>query len=92
VVFLSSPARGSSWLLWATISAPAVRDAGLVAAEVVEAIAGRGEPAAGADDGVASLSVALAVLEAARTGRAVAVDRGKATRNQAPGDLGAADR
>jgi 1,5-anhydro-D-fructose reductase (1,5-anhydro-D-mannitol-forming) len=40
---------------------------------LVDAIGGQGEPAAGADDGVASLSVALAVLEAAQTKRTVTV-------------------
>jgi 1,5-anhydro-D-fructose reductase (1,5-anhydro-D-mannitol-forming) len=41
-----------------------------------EAAAGRGRPAADGQDGVASLAVALAVREAARTGRRVAVDYG----------------
>ena len=39
-----------------------------------EAIAGRGRPAADGIDGVKSLAVAMAVREAARTGRAVRVD------------------
>ena len=39
-----------------------------------EATAGRGAPAATGEDGVKSLSVALAALEAARTGRETAVD------------------
>ena len=40
----------------------------------VEAVAGRGRPAADGVDGVKSLAVALAVREAARTRRAVRVD------------------
>jgi 1,5-anhydro-D-fructose reductase (1,5-anhydro-D-mannitol-forming) len=43
------------------------------------AIAGAGAPAATADDGIASLAVALAVLDAARTGRTVAVAAQPAT-------------
>ncbi|NAZ36232.1 Gfo/Idh/MocA family protein [Rubellimicrobium sp. CFH 75288] len=39
-----------------------------------EAVAGRGRPAADGRDGIASLAVALAVREAARTGRRVAVE------------------
>ncbi len=39
-----------------------------------EAVAGRGRPAADGVDGVKSLAVAMAVREAARTGRAVRVD------------------
>ena len=39
-----------------------------------EAVAGRGAPAATGEDGVKSLSVALAALEAARAGRETAVD------------------
>ncbi len=39
-----------------------------------EAVAGRGAPAATGEDGVKSLSVALATLEAARSGRETAVD------------------
>jgi 1,5-anhydro-D-fructose reductase (1,5-anhydro-D-mannitol-forming) len=39
-----------------------------------EAVAGRGQPAATGEDGVKSLSVALAALAAARTGRETAVD------------------
>jgi 1,5-anhydro-D-fructose reductase (1,5-anhydro-D-mannitol-forming) len=37
----------------------------------LDAVAGRGQPAATADDGIASLAVALAVLEAAATGSTV---------------------
>jgi 1,5-anhydro-D-fructose reductase (1,5-anhydro-D-mannitol-forming) len=47
-----------------------VRALGLFA----EAVAGRGRPAADGVDGVKSLAVAMAVREAARTGRAVRVD------------------
>ena len=43
-------------------------------ASSAEAVAGRGRPAADGVDGVKSLAVALAVREAARTGRAVRVD------------------
>ena len=39
-----------------------------------EAVAGRGSPAASGEDGVKSLSVALATLEAAGTGRETAID------------------
>ena len=39
-----------------------------------DAVARRGRPAADGDDGVRSLAVALAVREAAQTGRAVRVD------------------
>ena len=39
-----------------------------------EAVAGRGAPAATGEDGVKSLSVALAALEAARAGRETAID------------------
>ncbi len=39
-----------------------------------DAVAGRGAPAATGEDGVKSLSVALATLEAARTGRETAID------------------
>ena len=39
-----------------------------------EAVAGRGRPSADGVDGVKSLAVAMAVREAARTGRAVRVD------------------
>ena len=39
-----------------------------------EAVAGRGAPAASGEDGVRSLSAALATLEAARTGRECTVD------------------
>jgi 1,5-anhydro-D-fructose reductase (1,5-anhydro-D-mannitol-forming) len=39
-----------------------------------EAVAGRGQPAATGEDGVKSLSVALATLEAARSGRESAID------------------
>lgn len=42
-----------------------------------EAIAGRGQPAATATDGAKSLSVALAVREAARSGRRVSVSYGE---------------
>jgi 1,5-anhydro-D-fructose reductase (1,5-anhydro-D-mannitol-forming) len=41
--------------------------------EFLAAMAGRGRPAADGADGVKSLAVALAVREAARTGRRVAV-------------------
>ncbi|MGR3757557.1 MAG: Gfo/Idh/MocA family protein [Tranquillimonas sp.] len=41
-----------------------------------DAVAGRGRPAADGEDGVRSLAVALAVRDAARTGRAVRVDYG----------------
>lgn len=47
-----------------------VRSLGLFA----EAVAGRGRPSADGVDGVKSLAVAMAVREAARTGRAVRVD------------------
>ncbi len=43
-------------------------------ARFAEAVAGRGRPAADGVDGVKSLAVALAVREAARTGRATRVD------------------
>lgn len=39
-----------------------------------EAVAGRGSPAATGEDGVRSLAVALAALEAARTGRETAIE------------------
>jgi len=39
-----------------------------------EAVAGRGQPAASGEDGVKSLSVALATIEAARDGRETAID------------------
>jgi 1,5-anhydro-D-fructose reductase (1,5-anhydro-D-mannitol-forming) len=39
-----------------------------------EAVAGHGSPAASGEDGIKSLSVALATLEAARTGRKTAID------------------
>jgi 1,5-anhydro-D-fructose reductase (1,5-anhydro-D-mannitol-forming) len=39
-----------------------------------EAVAGRGSPAATGEDGIKSLSVALATREAARTGRETAID------------------
>jgi 1,5-anhydro-D-fructose reductase (1,5-anhydro-D-mannitol-forming) len=39
-----------------------------------EAVAGRGSPAASGEDGIKSLSVALATREAARTGRETAID------------------
>ena len=42
----------------------------------VEAVGGRGSPAADGDDGVKSLAVALAVKEAALSGRRVDVDHG----------------
>jgi 1,5-anhydro-D-fructose reductase (1,5-anhydro-D-mannitol-forming) len=45
-------------------------------AEFLAAVEGRGRPAADGRDGVKSLAVALAVREAARTGRRVAVDYG----------------
>jgi 1,5-anhydro-D-fructose reductase (1,5-anhydro-D-mannitol-forming) len=41
-----------------------------------EAVHGRGEPSATADDGIRSLAVGLAVLESTRTGRHVRVDYG----------------
>ncbi len=41
-----------------------------------DAVAGKGRPAADGRDGIASLAVALAVAEAARTGRRTAVDYG----------------
>jgi 1,5-anhydro-D-fructose reductase (1,5-anhydro-D-mannitol-forming) len=42
-----------------------------------EAVHGRGEPAATADDGIRSLAVGLAVIESTRTGRHVRVDYGE---------------
>jgi 1,5-anhydro-D-fructose reductase (1,5-anhydro-D-mannitol-forming) len=41
-----------------------------------EAIAGKGQPSATGRDGVLSLAAALAALESAKTGRAVAIDAG----------------
>jgi 1,5-anhydro-D-fructose reductase (1,5-anhydro-D-mannitol-forming) len=40
-----------------------------------EAVAGRGSPAATGEDGIRSLGVALATLDAARTGRETAIDQ-----------------
>nr|WP_281496011.1 Gfo/Idh/MocA family oxidoreductase [Marivita sp. S6314] len=48
-------------------------------ADFVAAIAGQGRPAADGLDGVKSLAVALAVREAAQTGRRVTVDYGDVT-------------
>ena len=44
----------------------------------MDAVAGKGSPAASGDDGIKSLAVALAVKEAATTGRRVTVDYGEA--------------
>ncbi len=46
--------------------------------QFIGAVAGRGQPAASGRDGVKSLAVALAVHEAARTGRRLTVDYGAA--------------
>ncbi len=46
--------------------------------QFVEAVTGRGQPAASGWDGVKSLAIALAVREAARTGRRLVVDYGAA--------------
>jgi 1,5-anhydro-D-fructose reductase (1,5-anhydro-D-mannitol-forming) len=46
--------------------------------DFLAAVSGRGQPAATGRDGVASLAVALAVREAARTGIRQTVDYGRA--------------
>ncbi|MEX0696083.1 MAG: hypothetical protein WD099_00930 [Dongiaceae bacterium] len=53
--------------------------------DFMDAIRGTGRPAASGEDGVRSLAVALAVLEAAATGRRVRVSPAGALSVQLPG-------